>query len=67
MMQTRPPRTSVGLALLASSAVILVVAALVGARVLPVDDEVRVTIVTALAAVAGLDLVVGLWFLRRGR
>ncbi len=56
-------RRIVGLALLASAAVMFVFAILLGTGVIPVSDQSRSIIAVALSAAAVLDGLIGLRFL----
>jgi hypothetical protein len=67
MAERRDPRASIGAALLGSAVVILVMAALTGVGAIDIAAGLRPAVVAALVAVAIVDAVIGLWFLRRGR
>lgn len=60
-------RAVVGRAMFLSAVVLVVLAALFGTGTLPVEPGARGLVTGALAAVAAIDVLVGLWFIRGGR
>lgn len=64
---TEPPSTRavVGRALVTSSVVMLLLAGLYGSGTFPVDPAARGLVTTLLVVIAGVDLVIAFWLLRR--
>jgi len=54
----------VGLALWGSATILVGAALAVALGVLPVDDDLRITLAAVLGTVAAVDLVIGFWFFR---
>jgi hypothetical protein len=65
MTDPRPPRAIVGRALLGSALVMIVLAALFGAGLIPLEPGARPLVAGVMALVAVADALIGFWFLRR--
>jgi len=65
--QNPAARAVAGRAMFLSAVVLAVLAALFGAGMFPVEPGARGLVAGALAVVAVIDVLVGLWFIRGGR
>lgn len=66
-MRDPAARTVVGRAMFLSAAVLVVLAIVFGSGTLPLEPGARGLVAGALVAVAAIDVLVGLWFVRGGR